>query len=153
MMSSGSSFQDDLASLRSLHSVEAKQATLDANQAACIALAAAQSESSPSDYTTQSEIKESLELKAAKELAKQKQTLDTAAVMKEWKRKNRPVILLIGDSLTEQSFNPYGGWGSTLADTFNRRADVVSNPNSLISLITLITLLTLMILVYRSLGV
>jgi len=36
----------------------------------------------------------------------------------------RPVILLLGDSLVQRSFEP-GGWGAALADAVARRADVV----------------------------
>ncbi|CAM0912384.1 unnamed protein product [Alopecurus aequalis] len=36
----------------------------------------------------------------------------------------RPRLVLFGDSITEQSFRP-GGWGSALADTYSRKADVV----------------------------
>ncbi|KAL6182435.1 PREDICTED: GDSL esterase/lipase At5g62930 [Fragaria vesca subsp. vesca] len=35
----------------------------------------------------------------------------------------RPEIVLFGDSITEQSFR-LGGWGSALADTYSRKADV-----------------------------
>lgn len=37
----------------------------------------------------------------------------------------RPVVLLIGDSLVQRSFEP-GGWGSRLAHDYARSADVVS---------------------------
>ncbi|KAJ3670720.1 hypothetical protein LUZ60_008146 [Juncus effusus] len=36
----------------------------------------------------------------------------------------RPQIVLFGDSITEQSFRP-GGWGTALADTYSRKADIV----------------------------
>ncbi|KAL5725111.1 hypothetical protein ACHQM5_008291 [Ranunculus cassubicifolius] len=36
----------------------------------------------------------------------------------------RPQIVLFGDSITEQSFR-HGGWGSSLADTYSRKADVL----------------------------
>ncbi|XP_059657891.1 GDSL esterase/lipase At5g62930 [Cornus florida] len=36
----------------------------------------------------------------------------------------RPQIVLFGDSITEQSFRS-GGWGSALADTYSRKADVL----------------------------
>ncbi|KAJ0048910.1 hypothetical protein Pint_15456 [Pistacia integerrima] len=36
----------------------------------------------------------------------------------------RPEIVLFGDSITEQSFRS-GGWGSSLADTYSRKADVL----------------------------
>ncbi|XP_044477082.1 GDSL esterase/lipase At5g62930-like [Mangifera indica] len=36
----------------------------------------------------------------------------------------RPQIVLFGDSITEQSFGS-GGWGSSLADTYSRKADVL----------------------------
>ncbi|WVZ72792.1 hypothetical protein U9M48_021199 [Paspalum notatum var. saurae] len=36
----------------------------------------------------------------------------------------RPRLVLFGDSITEQSFQP-GGWGAALADRFARKADVV----------------------------
>ncbi|XP_057951509.1 GDSL esterase/lipase At5g62930 isoform X2 [Malania oleifera] len=36
----------------------------------------------------------------------------------------RPQIVLFGDSITEQSFRS-GGWGSALAETYSRKADVV----------------------------
>lgn len=35
-----------------------------------------------------------------------------------------PQFVLFGDSITEQSFRP-GGWGSALADSYSRKADVV----------------------------
>uniref|UniRef100_A0A7S3GFC1 SGNH hydrolase-type esterase domain-containing protein n=1 Tax=Palpitomonas bilix TaxID=652834 RepID=A0A7S3GFC1_9EUKA len=39
----------------------------------------------------------------------------------------RPLFfLLLGDSITQQSFSPEGGWGATLADTYIRKADVVN---------------------------
>ena len=37
----------------------------------------------------------------------------------------RPRFLLVGDSITQQAFNPNGGWGARLADAYARRADVV----------------------------
>jgi len=37
----------------------------------------------------------------------------------------RPRFLLVGDSITQQAFNPAGGWGARLADAYARRADVV----------------------------
>ncbi|XP_010248505.1 PREDICTED: GDSL esterase/lipase At5g62930-like isoform X2 [Nelumbo nucifera] len=36
----------------------------------------------------------------------------------------RPQIVLFGDSITEQSFGP-GGWGTALANTYSRKADVL----------------------------
>ncbi|OAY66406.1 GDSL esterase/lipase [Ananas comosus] len=36
----------------------------------------------------------------------------------------RPQFVLFGDSITEQSFRP-GGWGTALADTYSRKADIV----------------------------
>ncbi|KDP31089.1 hypothetical protein JCGZ_11465 [Jatropha curcas] len=36
----------------------------------------------------------------------------------------RPLIVLFGDSITEQSFGS-GGWGAALADTYSRKADVL----------------------------
>jgi lysophospholipase L1-like esterase len=36
----------------------------------------------------------------------------------------RPTILLFGDSITQQSFQP-GGWGARVADRFQRTADIV----------------------------
>lgn len=36
----------------------------------------------------------------------------------------RPQIVLFGDSITEQSFRS-GGWGSSLANTYSRKADVL----------------------------
>jgi len=40
----------------------------------------------------------------------------------------RPVILLLGDSLTQQGFGMNGGvgWASLVANTFSRRADVLN---------------------------
>lgn len=38
---------------------------------------------------------------------------------------DRPRFVLFGDSITEQSFRPDGGWGAALADTYSRKADVV----------------------------
>lgn len=40
----------------------------------------------------------------------------------------RPVILLLGDSLTQQSFGVNGGvgWASLLANAYSRRADVLN---------------------------
>ena len=38
--------------------------------------------------------------------------------------KLRPDIVLFGDSITQQSFQP-GGWGARLADAYNRHADIV----------------------------
>ncbi|KAL2936040.1 hypothetical protein RDABS01_019158 [Bienertia sinuspersici] len=40
-------------------------------------------------------------------------------------RAMRPQIVLFGDSITEQSFRP-GGWGSALADSFSRKADILN---------------------------
>ncbi|GAB2298611.1 hypothetical protein Dimus_032681 [Dionaea muscipula] len=37
----------------------------------------------------------------------------------------RRKIYLFGDSITEESFNPSGGWGASLADHYSRWADVV----------------------------
>ncbi|KAH9624560.1 hypothetical protein KSS87_000714 [Heliosperma pusillum] len=37
----------------------------------------------------------------------------------------RPQIILFGDSITQQSFN-LNGWGSSLADNFSRKADVLN---------------------------
>jgi hypothetical protein len=34
---------------------------------------------------------------------------------------HRPVVLLFGDSLTERSMDPEGGWGATLAHFFARK--------------------------------
>lgn len=36
-----------------------------------------------------------------------------------------PKILLLGDSLTQQSFSVEGGWGAMLADSLQRRCDVL----------------------------
>ncbi|KAJ4768920.1 GDSL esterase/lipase [Rhynchospora pubera] len=36
----------------------------------------------------------------------------------------RPQIVLLGDSITEQSFRR-GGWGAALADSYSRKADIV----------------------------
>ncbi|KAJ1688487.1 hypothetical protein LUZ63_019877 [Rhynchospora breviuscula] len=36
----------------------------------------------------------------------------------------RPQIVLLGDSITEQSFRA-GGWGAALADSYSRKADIV----------------------------
>ena len=36
-----------------------------------------------------------------------------------------PRVLLFGDSLTQYSFGPEGGWAASLADKLQRRADVV----------------------------
>ena len=36
----------------------------------------------------------------------------------------RPELVLFGDSITQQSFQP-GGWGARLADAYNRHADIV----------------------------
>jgi lysophospholipase L1-like esterase len=33
--------------------------------------------------------------------------------------------MLVGDSITQQAFNPAGGWGARLADAYARRADIV----------------------------
>jgi len=39
----------------------------------------------------------------------------------------RPIILLFGDSITQQSFNvTYRGWGAATADWYNRYADVIN---------------------------
>lgn len=38
----------------------------------------------------------------------------------------RPAILLFGDSLTERSLDPAGGWGAAMAHHFGRKADVVN---------------------------
>lgn len=35
-------------------------------------------------------------------------------------------VLLFGDSLTQYSFSPHGGWGATIADHFQRRADIIN---------------------------
>ncbi|VFQ95641.1 unnamed protein product [Cuscuta campestris] len=37
----------------------------------------------------------------------------------------RPEIVLFGDSITEQSFRS-GGWGSSLADYYSRKADILN---------------------------
>lgn len=39
--------------------------------------------------------------------------------------RSKPRIVLFGDSLTERSFNPAGGWGAALADYYSRKADIV----------------------------
>jgi lysophospholipase L1-like esterase len=36
----------------------------------------------------------------------------------------RPVVLLVGDSLTERGFDPDGGWAAGIAHALSRRADV-----------------------------
>ncbi|KAK9828721.1 hypothetical protein WJX72_001713 [[Myrmecia] bisecta] len=38
----------------------------------------------------------------------------------------RPQFVLFGDSLTQQSFDPAGGWGASLADAYARKADVIN---------------------------
>lgn len=38
----------------------------------------------------------------------------------------RPAILLFGDSLTERSMEPEGGWGAALAFHYTQKADVIS---------------------------
>eukprot|EP00775_Hariotina_reticulata_P015398 gene15398-biopygen16972 len=38
----------------------------------------------------------------------------------------RPVVLLFGDSLTERSFDPEGGWGASLAHHYVRKVDVLN---------------------------
>jgi lysophospholipase L1-like esterase len=38
----------------------------------------------------------------------------------------RPVVLLLGDSLTERGFDPDGGWAAALAHALTRRADVAN---------------------------
>ncbi|KAI8466391.1 MAG: SGNH hydrolase-type esterase domain-containing protein [Monoraphidium minutum] len=38
----------------------------------------------------------------------------------------RPAILLFGDSLTERSLDPQGGWGAALAHHYARKADVIN---------------------------
>eukprot|EP00250_Pteridium_aquilinum_P005207 c15339_g1_i1 orf=582-1289(-) len=37
----------------------------------------------------------------------------------------RPRFVLLGDSITQQSFSPNGGWGASLAHHYARKADVV----------------------------
>mmetsp|Transcript_7955 Transcript_7955/g.18429 ORF Transcript_7955/g.18429 Transcript_7955/m.18429 type:complete len:276 (-) Transcript_7955:109-936(-) len=38
----------------------------------------------------------------------------------------RDRLVLFGDSITQQSFSPDGGWGATLADVYQRRCDVLN---------------------------
>jgi len=38
----------------------------------------------------------------------------------------RDRIVLFGDSITQQSFSPDGGWGATLANVYQRRCDVLN---------------------------
>lgn len=40
--------------------------------------------------------------------------------------RSRPNFLLFGDSLTERSFDPSGGWGAALAHMYTRKADVIN---------------------------
>jgi lysophospholipase L1-like esterase len=38
----------------------------------------------------------------------------------------RPAVLLFGDSLTERSLDPEGGWGAVVAHHFARKVDVIN---------------------------
>ena len=38
----------------------------------------------------------------------------------------RPQFVLFGDSITQKSFAPERGWGTTIADVYQRRVDVIN---------------------------